>query len=152
MEFILLAWLYAFYCFDYKWALLKQPLAARIAFFESQWAFLGGFGAVCTLTTVAAPFYVGAAVMAVLFPLFILLACDTSPRDHMQRGGSPSSSPGLPKYCTSCESKGVSCLGLAISAPFGSPETACAKHIGDSNSSKDNEIFDEEAAAGGAGS
>ena len=83
---MLLAWLYAFYTFDYKWALQKQPLAARIAYFESQWAFLGGFGALCSLVTTAAPFYVGAALMALLFPLFILLACDTSPQEHMHRG------------------------------------------------------------------
>lgn len=86
LEFVLLSWLYAFYCFDYKWVLMKKPLAARIALFESQWAFYGGFGAVCTLATVPTSFYVGAAVMAVLFPLFILMACDTSPRDHMQQG------------------------------------------------------------------
>lgn len=86
LEFLLLSWLYAFYCFDYKWVLMKKPLAARIALFESQWAFYGGFGAVCTLATVPTSFYVGAAVMAVLFPLFILMACDTSPRDHMQQG------------------------------------------------------------------
>ena len=67
---------------------MNQPLAARIAFFESHWAFMGGFGAVCTLATVATPFYVGAAVMAVLFPVFILMTFDTSPRHHMQRGGS----------------------------------------------------------------
>ncbi len=48
-EFLLTSWLYAFFCFDYKWSLRRQPLAARIAYFEAHWAFFGGFGAACTL-------------------------------------------------------------------------------------------------------
>jgi etoposide-induced 2.4 mRNA len=120
-EFVFLSWLYAFYCFDYKWSLMRYPLENRIQFFESHWAFFAGligcqimevmvlvlclpnffkknvveiallfinagFGSVCTLCTVFCSFYVGAALMAVMFPLFILIACDTSPRDHHQRG------------------------------------------------------------------
>jgi len=40
---VLLSWLYALYCFDYKWSLHSVQLAQRIAYFERHWAFfLGG--------------------------------------------------------------------------------------------------------------
>jgi etoposide-induced 2.4 mRNA len=41
---LLLSWLYAFYCYDYGWSLQGRPLAARLAAFESQWAFFAGVG------------------------------------------------------------------------------------------------------------
>ena len=37
-----LAWLYAHYCFDYKWALHGVALQARLAYFERHWAFFLG--------------------------------------------------------------------------------------------------------------
>lgn len=38
-----------------------------------------GFGMPMAASTVLLPFYEGAAVLAILFPLFILIACDTDP-------------------------------------------------------------------------
>jgi len=35
---------------------------------------------------VALPFYIGAAVMAVLFPLFIIIACDVDPAERAKLG------------------------------------------------------------------
>lgn len=35
---------------------------------------------------VALPFYIGAAAMAVLFPLFIIIACDVNPSERADRG------------------------------------------------------------------
>jgi etoposide-induced 2.4 mRNA len=89
VEFLLTSWLYAFFCFDYKWGLRRQPFAARIAYFEAHWAFFGGFGAACTLPALVLPYYQGAAVMGLLFPLFILLAADASPHDSTRTGSSP---------------------------------------------------------------
>ncbi len=86
MEFLLTSWLYAFFCFDYKWGLRRQPFAARIAYFEAHWAFFGGFGAACTLPALVLPYYQGAAVMGLLF---ILLAADASPHDSTRTGSSP---------------------------------------------------------------
>ena len=34
---------------------------------------------------VALPFFVGAAIMAVLFPLFIIIACDVSPEQRAKQ-------------------------------------------------------------------
>jgi len=39
---LLLSWLYAYYCFDYQWALQGTPLAERLDFFERRWAFFAG--------------------------------------------------------------------------------------------------------------
>jgi etoposide-induced 2.4 mRNA len=39
---LLLSWLYAYYCYDYKWALQGARLPQRLAFFEAQWAFFAG--------------------------------------------------------------------------------------------------------------
>lgn len=41
---LLLSWLYAYYCFDYKWALQGARLPQRLAFFETHWAFFAGGG------------------------------------------------------------------------------------------------------------
>ena len=45
LNFVLLSWLYALYCFDYKWSLHGVALQQRIAYFERHWCFfLGGPG------------------------------------------------------------------------------------------------------------
>ncbi|KAG2501831.1 hypothetical protein HYH03_000330 [Edaphochlamys debaryana] len=74
---LLLSWLYAYYCYDYKWGLQGVHLTERLAYFERRWAFFSGFGLPMALATVLLSFYVGAAVLAVLFPVFILVACDS---------------------------------------------------------------------------
>ncbi|KAG2448961.1 hypothetical protein HYH02_005715 [Chlamydomonas schloesseri] len=71
-----LSWLYAYYCFDYKWGLQGVRLTERLAYFERRWAFFAGFGLPMALSTVLLSFYPGAAVLAVLFPVYILVACD----------------------------------------------------------------------------
>jgi hypothetical protein len=43
---LLLSWLYAYYCYDYKWALQGARLPQRLAFFEAHWAFFAG-GPLC---------------------------------------------------------------------------------------------------------
>ena len=42
LYFLLLSWLYAYYCFDYKWSLLGVRLPERLAYFETHWAFFAG--------------------------------------------------------------------------------------------------------------
>jgi hypothetical protein len=50
---LLLSWLYAYYCYDYKWALEGARLPQRLAFLEVHWAFFAGgraggtYGVVC---------------------------------------------------------------------------------------------------------
>jgi etoposide-induced 2.4 mRNA len=69
-----LSWMYAYYCFDYKWSLAKWPLDSRLHFVESNWAYFAGFGGPCTMAVVLLPKFVGEGVMSTLFPLFVLVA------------------------------------------------------------------------------
>lgn len=48
---LFLSWLYAYYCFDYKWALEGIRLTHRLQFFECNWAYFAGVGAVQTHNT-----------------------------------------------------------------------------------------------------
>ncbi|KAL2904672.1 Protein EI24-like protein [Bienertia sinuspersici] len=74
LNFLLLSWMYAYYCFEYKWNLSGVTLGRRLDFFESNWAFFAGFGSPCVLAIFLFPPLESYAVMATLFPLFVLTA------------------------------------------------------------------------------
>ncbi|KAJ8434752.1 hypothetical protein Cgig2_019677 [Carnegiea gigantea] len=67
LNFLLLSWMY-------KWNLSGVPLDRRLDFFESNWAFFAGFGSPCVLAIFFFPPLKSYAVMATLFPLFVLAA------------------------------------------------------------------------------
>ncbi|CAH1420312.1 unnamed protein product [Lactuca virosa] len=74
LNFILLSWMYAYYCFEYKWNFSGLSLDKRLDFFESNWAFFAGFGSPCVLAIFFFSPLVSYGVMAVLFPMFVLTA------------------------------------------------------------------------------
>ncbi|KAJ4833067.1 hypothetical protein Tsubulata_001041 [Turnera subulata] len=74
LNFVLLSWMYAYYCFEYKWNLTEVSLDRRLDFFESNWAFFAGFGSPCVLAIFFFSPLVSYGVMAILFPLFVLSA------------------------------------------------------------------------------
>ncbi|KAJ6711307.1 P53 INDUCED PROTEIN [Salix purpurea] len=74
LNFVLLSWMYAYYCFEYKWNLSDVALDRRLDFFESNWAFFSGFGSPCVLAIFFFSPLVSYGVMAILFPLFVLAA------------------------------------------------------------------------------
>ncbi|XP_026382239.1 protein EI24 homolog isoform X2 [Papaver somniferum] len=74
LSFLLLSWMYAYYCFEYKWSLAEVSLEKRLDFFESNWAFFAGFGSPCVLPIFFYSRLVGSGVLAILFPLFVLTA------------------------------------------------------------------------------
>ncbi|RMZ56444.1 hypothetical protein APUTEX25_004667, partial [Auxenochlorella protothecoides] len=76
----LMAWLYALYSFDYKWAAHGIPLITRVSFFETHWAYFAGFGLLPILPVLLTSFFIGSAVVGVAFPLFIILAADANPK------------------------------------------------------------------------
>ncbi|GIL81893.1 hypothetical protein Vretifemale_10863 [Volvox reticuliferus] len=82
---LFLSWLYAYYCFDYTWGLQGVRLTERLAYFERRWAFFAGFGLPMALSTVLLSFYPGAAVLAILFPVYILVSCDSDVNDVHER-------------------------------------------------------------------
>lgn len=74
LNFLLLSWMYAYYCFEYKWNLSGRSLNQRLDFFESNWAFFAGFGNPCVLAIFLFSPLVSFGVMAILYPLFVLTA------------------------------------------------------------------------------
>ncbi|KAA8545485.1 hypothetical protein F0562_020269 [Nyssa sinensis] len=74
INFLLLSWMYAYYCFEYKWNFTGLSLDKRLDFFESNWAFFAGFGNPCVLAIFFFSPLVGYGFMAILFPLFVLTA------------------------------------------------------------------------------
>ncbi|OAY80136.1 Protein EI [Ananas comosus] len=74
INFLLLTWMYAYYCFEYKWNFLGVSLNKRLDFFESNWAFFSGFGSPCVLPTFFFSPLVSYGVMAILYPLHIGIA------------------------------------------------------------------------------
>ncbi|XP_070669742.1 protein EI24 homolog isoform X2 [Malus domestica] len=74
VNFLLLSWMYAYYCFEYKWNFTEVRLEKRLDFFESNWAFFAGFGSPCVLPVLFFSPLVSYGFMAILFPLFVLTA------------------------------------------------------------------------------
>ncbi|XP_044491122.1 protein EI24 homolog isoform X1 [Mangifera indica] len=83
INFLLLAWLYAYYCFEYKWNFSEVGLDKRLDFFESNWAFFAGFGSPCVLAIFFFSPLVSYGVMAILFPLFVLTATGSRAEDYI---------------------------------------------------------------------
>eukprot|EP00249_Psilotum_nudum_P001417 c13889_g1_i2 orf=332-1306(-) len=79
LNFFLLSWLYAYYCFDYKWGFARWSLERRLIFFESNWAFFAGFGSPYVLATSFFSPFIRCGVVAILFPLFVLVATASHP-------------------------------------------------------------------------
>lgn len=75
-----LCWLYALYCFDYKWGLFGVPLELRTRAIEELWPYFAGFGTFIVALTILLPFYTGAAAAGILFPVFIVTAADADPK------------------------------------------------------------------------
>ncbi|PIN15357.1 hypothetical protein CDL12_11998 [Handroanthus impetiginosus] len=74
LNFLLLVWMYAYYCFEYKWNYSGVSLIKRLDFFESNWPFFAGFGSPCVLAVFFYSPLVSYGVMAILYPLFVLTA------------------------------------------------------------------------------
>ncbi|KAH7575806.1 hypothetical protein JRO89_XS02G0224300 [Xanthoceras sorbifolium] len=81
VNFLLLSWMYAYYCFEYKWNFSEVSLDKRLDFFESNWPFFAGFGSPCVLAIFFFSPLVSYGVMAVLFPLFVLTATGSGAED-----------------------------------------------------------------------
>ncbi|XVE94133.1 hypothetical protein REPUB_Repub01dG0255100 [Reevesia pubescens] len=77
LNFLLLSWMYAYYCFEYKWNFSEWGMEKRLDFFETNWAFFAGFGSPCVLAIFLFSPLVSYGVMAILFPLFVLTATGT---------------------------------------------------------------------------
>ena len=81
-SFALCSWVYAFYCFDYKWTFQGLNLQTRMTLFERHWVYMLGFGAPCAVVTIAFPLFIGAGIYAMVFPLCVMLAIISAPCSH----------------------------------------------------------------------
>ncbi|CAN6440048.1 unnamed protein product [Victoria cruziana] len=79
-KFILLSWMYSYYCFEYKWNLADFGCKERLELFHENWAFFAGFGSPCVFAIFFFSPLVSGGVMAILFPLFVLSATGTQER------------------------------------------------------------------------
>ncbi|XP_062083864.1 protein EI24 homolog [Humulus lupulus] len=77
LNFLHVSWMYAYFCFEYKWNLHNVDLDKRLNFFESNWAFFLGFGCPCALPVLFCSSFVSSGVMAMLYPLFVLTASNS---------------------------------------------------------------------------
>lgn len=83
LNFLLTSWMYAYYCFEYKWNFKGLSLDKRLDFFESNWAFFAGFGSPCILAMFVFSRLVSYGIMAILFPLFVLTAAGSDADKHI---------------------------------------------------------------------
>ncbi|ETW02214.1 hypothetical protein H310_05779 [Aphanomyces invadans] len=84
LSFVHTSWLYALYCFEYKWSLHGWSIEKRLVYMEKHWAYFVGFGCPFTLATYFAPNFVNKGIFALLFPLFLLLATVCGPSTDVE--------------------------------------------------------------------
>lgn len=82
LSFVACTWLYALYCFEYKWIIQAWSLEQRVDAVENNWAYFFGFGVPCTLATFFFPGFASSGVFALLFPVFIVVAQAARPVRH----------------------------------------------------------------------
>lgn len=67
--FMLSSWLYAMYCFEYKWSMHGWGAERKLHQLEKYWPYFAGFGCPFTLATLFVPNFVSKGIFALLFPL-----------------------------------------------------------------------------------
>ncbi|EGG14107.1 hypothetical protein DFA_11871 [Cavenderia fasciculata] len=94
INFVLVTWLYSFWCFDNKWILRgKWTLMQRITYFELHWAYMFGYGFVFTLASFFFPMLIGNAIFSLLYPMFIILSVGAKPIKMTRKGILPKQIP-----------------------------------------------------------
>ncbi|KAJ3326439.1 Etoposide induced 2.4 mRNA [Blyttiomyces sp. JEL0837] len=78
-SFMMVNWISAFLCFEYKWVGRGWTLDRRVEYFEERWAYFAGFGLPITMCTFFFPQFVSAGLFALLFPMYIIMANRSSP-------------------------------------------------------------------------
>eukprot|EP01112_Ceratiomyxa_fruticulosa_P023911 TRINITY_DN938_c0_g1_i2.p1 TRINITY_DN938_c0_g1~~TRINITY_DN938_c0_g1_i2.p1 ORF type:complete len:352 (+),score=37.88 TRINITY_DN938_c0_g1_i2:791-1846(+) len=84
LQFVMITYLYAFFCFDYKWLLQGGiSLERRLRHFESHWTYMLGFGLPFTAASYFFPYLISYGVYAIIYPLFIIVAVIARPIKNM---------------------------------------------------------------------
>ncbi|KAG2183146.1 hypothetical protein INT43_006141 [Umbelopsis isabellina] len=74
ISFIVSCWFISYYAFEFKWVNLGFTMDQRMAYLEKHWAFFLGFGLPLTTLTFFLSSLRSAAVYAVFFPSFVIMA------------------------------------------------------------------------------
>ncbi|KAI3655939.1 hypothetical protein MP638_006243 [Amoeboaphelidium occidentale] len=73
LSFVLTAFLYSYYSFEYKWILMQWPVENRLRYFEERYAYFLGFGLISALVVCSLPTLLGTGISSVMFPVFIVV-------------------------------------------------------------------------------
>ncbi|KAI8580552.1 hypothetical protein K450DRAFT_236161 [Umbelopsis ramanniana AG] len=74
ISFIVSCWFISYYCFEFKWVNLGLTMDQRMSSLERHWAFFLGFGIPLTTLTFFLSSLRAAAVYAIFFPSFVIMA------------------------------------------------------------------------------
>jgi len=78
-RFIMTSWMYALYCFEYKWIHKNHDFNERVKTFHEHWAYFLGFGIPLTAFTYFLSLAKGTALFSLLFPVFVMAATKATP-------------------------------------------------------------------------
>ncbi|CUA68216.1 Etoposide-induced protein 2,4 homolog [Bos taurus] [Rhizoctonia solani] len=78
--FIFVCWIDAFYCFEFVWIARGMKLSERVRYEEERWAYFLAFGLPSTAMCMSGSSLANAAVFALVYPAYIIMAMYTNPK------------------------------------------------------------------------
>ncbi|KIY51021.1 hypothetical protein FISHEDRAFT_17946, partial [Fistulina hepatica ATCC 64428] len=79
VEFVFICWVDAYYCFEFVWIARGLSLASRVRHLEERWAYYFAFGFPPAALCIWSSSLANAAVSALIFPLYIIMAMSAHP-------------------------------------------------------------------------
>ncbi|KAI0811169.1 etoposide-induced protein 2.4-domain-containing protein [Irpex lacteus] len=87
-----MSWIDAYYCFEFTWIARGYPLARRLRFLEERWAYFLAFGLPPTALCMWGSTLANAAIFALVYPAYIIMAMHARPLPTDPYNPSPSTS------------------------------------------------------------
>ncbi|KAJ1309684.1 hypothetical protein OPQ81_006448 [Rhizoctonia solani] len=78
--FIFVCWIDAFYCFEFMWIARGMRLSERVRYEEERWAYFLAFGLPSTALCMSGSSLANAAVFALVYPAYIIMAMYANPK------------------------------------------------------------------------
>ncbi|KAF5330643.1 hypothetical protein D9619_006027 [Psilocybe cf. subviscida] len=88
--FLFLCWVDAYYCFEFVWIARGLSLSGRIRHLEERWAYYFAFGLPSALLCTVGTTLANAAIFALIFPVYIIMAMHARPVPSDPYNPSPS--------------------------------------------------------------
>ncbi|KAG9100662.1 hypothetical protein FS749_013898 [Ceratobasidium sp. UAMH 11750] len=80
VAFIFVCWIDAFYCFEFMWIAKGMRLSERVRYEEERWAYFLAFGLPSTAMCMSGSSLANAAVFALVYPAYIIMAMSAKPK------------------------------------------------------------------------